>query len=118
MVVSFLRCRASTGASSFGMTPRSPGCGFGVRHGFEVPLEGLESPAPLLRDHVQVAARHLELLRFDRPTAFPPLAHPTDQTHTGEHLQMLGDRLPCDVRSRRETGDGLWPARAQAGHGP
>src|SRR3989304_5481280 len=98
--------------------PPSLSCSaLGLRHGLEVPFERLEAFCPPFRNQFQITARHLELLGLQRPTAFPALPHASDQARVGAHEQVLGDGLPRDLRSGREAGDGLRPARAKAGPG-
>src|SRR5207245_3320629 len=73
-------------------------------------------PAP--GDEVEIAAGRVELPRLQLPETLSPLTPAAREPGLREDTQVLGDRLPREVRAGGESGDRRPPAPAQAGHQP
>ena len=64
---------------------------------FDERFQSAKGGVPLLGNPVETAVRHFQASRFQFPNAFAPVAAAAHQTCVGEGLQVLGDRLACDL---------------------
>src|SRR5712692_2308545 len=82
--------------------PERPRLGFTF---FNKPLQAVEGLVPLRRNACQTSLRRAQRLRLELPDALPAGAMAAHETCAGEHVQMLGDRLPRDAGAGGETHD-------------
>jgi hypothetical protein len=60
----------------------------------------------------------MQLSRLEFPKPFTPNFHIANESRCREYIEMFGDRLPRNVRPRRQLRDGHCPAHTQDGDEP
>lgn len=81
-------------------------------------LQASQDYVPLGRHPLEVRTRHKERLWLERPDALPAALPTAGHARVGQHVEVLGHRLPGHPSALRQLGNGERPLRAKASDEP